>query len=236
MREVVAEIAAAHGARGGCGDHDRRSRRRGDGDATPGTRGSASWAGISILGTTGIVHPYSCSAWIASIHRGIDVCRANGVEHAAACTGSTSEAAVRRLYDLPDIALIDMGDFAGGTLKYLRRHPIAAPHHRRRLRQARQARRRGHGSPFRPQRGRPRAACRSASAASAPTPELAMAARSANTASEILGLAQAAGLPLGDLDRRPRRATRRWPWSTARSPSRSSSSIAAAGSAGRAGF
>ena len=81
--------------------------------------------GISILGTTGVVHPYSCSAWIASIHRGIDVCRANGVEHAAACTGSTSEAAVQRLYGLPDHALIDMGDFAGGTLKYLRRHPIA---------------------------------------------------------------------------------------------------------------
>ena len=52
--------------------------------------------GLSILGTTGIVHPYSCSAWIASIHRGIDVCLANRVAHAAACTGSTSEAGVRR--------------------------------------------------------------------------------------------------------------------------------------------
>ncbi len=82
--------------------------------------------GISILGTTGIVHPYSCSAWIASIHQGIDVCRANGVSHAAACTGSTSEAAIRRLYGLPDFAFIDMGDFAGGTLKYLKQHPL--PH------------------------------------------------------------------------------------------------------------
>jgi cobalt-precorrin-5B (C1)-methyltransferase len=81
--------------------------------------------GLSVLGTTGVVHPYSCSAWIASIHRGIDVCRANGVTHAAACTGSTSEAGVRRLHALPDIAIIDMGDFAGATLKYLRRHPIA---------------------------------------------------------------------------------------------------------------
>src|SRR5439155_9712956 len=80
--------------------------------------------GISILGTTGVVHPYSCSAWIASIHQGIDVCRANGVTHAAACTGSTSESAVRELYRLPDIAIIDMGDFAGGTLKYLKRYPI----------------------------------------------------------------------------------------------------------------
>jgi cobalt-precorrin-5B (C1)-methyltransferase len=80
--------------------------------------------GLSILGTTGIVNPYSCSAWIASIHRGIDVIRAAGLEHAAACTGSTSEAAVARYYELPDFAYIDMGDFAGGVLKYLRHHPI----------------------------------------------------------------------------------------------------------------
>src|SRR5205085_2056487 len=38
--------------------------------------------------------------------------------------GSTSERAVQRLYDLPEAALIDMGDFVGGTLKYLRRHPV----------------------------------------------------------------------------------------------------------------
>jgi cobalt-precorrin-5B (C1)-methyltransferase len=80
--------------------------------------------GISILGTTGIVHPFSCSAWIASIHRGIDVIRAAGQEHAAACTGSTTESAVQQRYDLPDFAFIDMGDFAGGVLKYLRQHPI----------------------------------------------------------------------------------------------------------------
>jgi cobalt-precorrin-5B (C1)-methyltransferase len=80
--------------------------------------------GISILGTTGIVHPFSCSAWIASIHRGIDVIRAAGLEHAAACTGSTTESAVQQRYGLPDFAFIDMGDFAGAVLKYLRQHPI----------------------------------------------------------------------------------------------------------------
>jgi cobalt-precorrin-5B (C1)-methyltransferase len=80
--------------------------------------------GLSILGTTGIVRPFSCSAWIASIHRGIDVARATGLTHVAGCTGATSEAAVRALHGLPEGAMIDMGDFAGGMLKYLRRHPV----------------------------------------------------------------------------------------------------------------
>jgi cobalt-precorrin-5B (C1)-methyltransferase len=80
--------------------------------------------GLSILGTTGIVVPYSCAAWIASIHQGIDVARAAGLSHIAGATGATSEAAVRKLYGLPDMALIDMGDFVGGMLKYLRRHPL----------------------------------------------------------------------------------------------------------------
>ncbi len=80
--------------------------------------------GLSILGTTGIVRPFSCAAWIASIHRGIDVARADGVSHVAGCTGSTSEATVQALHQLPDHAMLDMGDFAGGMMKYLRRHPV----------------------------------------------------------------------------------------------------------------
>lgn len=80
--------------------------------------------GLSVLGTTGVVVPYSCAAWIHSIHRGIDVARAEGLAHVAGATGATSEAAVQRLHGLPDHALIDMGDFAGGMLKYLRRHPV----------------------------------------------------------------------------------------------------------------
>jgi cobalt-precorrin-5B (C1)-methyltransferase len=80
--------------------------------------------GLSILGTTGIVVPYSCAAWIASIQRGIDVARAAGIAHIAGATGASSEAAVRKFYDLPEIALIDMGDFVGGMLKYARAHPV----------------------------------------------------------------------------------------------------------------
>ncbi|PWJ20354.1 cobalt-precorrin-5B (C(1))-methyltransferase [Jannaschia seohaensis] len=80
--------------------------------------------GLSILGTTGIVRPFSCAAWIASIHRGVDVARAAGLTHVAGCTGATSERVVQALHGLPDHAMLDMGDFAGGMLKYLARHPV----------------------------------------------------------------------------------------------------------------
>ncbi|MER6047642.1 cobalt-precorrin-5B (C(1))-methyltransferase [Streptomyces sp. NPDC001793] len=80
--------------------------------------------GLSILGTTGIVVPYSCSAWIDSIRRGVDVARAAGRRHVAGCTGSTSEKVVVALHHLPEDALLDMGDFAGAVLKYIRRHPV----------------------------------------------------------------------------------------------------------------
>jgi cobalt-precorrin-5B (C1)-methyltransferase len=80
--------------------------------------------GLSILGTTGVVVPYSCSAWIDSIRRGVDVARAAGHRHVAGCTGSTSERVAAELYGLPDDALLDMGDFVGAVLKYVRRHPV----------------------------------------------------------------------------------------------------------------
>lgn len=80
--------------------------------------------GLSILGTTGIVRPFSCAAYIASIHQSVDVARANGVEHVACCTGGSSEALARARYGLDDMALIEMGDLIGGVLKYLKRHPV----------------------------------------------------------------------------------------------------------------
>ena len=124
--------------------------------------------GLSILGTTGIVVPYSCASWIHSIHRGIDVARAAGLAHIAAATGTTSERAVQQLYDLPDHALIDMGDFVGGTLKYLRAPPGRAADHRRRICQARQARRRASRSAFGEKPRRCRALARMLGRAAAP--------------------------------------------------------------------
>lgn len=124
MTEVVEALAASGGR--GCTDIEIEISIP-DGEALA----AKTWnprlgivGGLSILGTTGVVHPFSCSAWIHSIHRGIDVAAATGLSHVAACTGSTSEAAVARLHDLPEIAFLDMGDFAGGLLKYLRAHPL----------------------------------------------------------------------------------------------------------------
>lgn len=154
--------------------------------------------GLSILGTTGVVVPYSCSAWIHSIHRGIDVARAAGLTHLAAAAGSTSEAAVRALHDLPDTALIDMGDFVAGTLKYLRRHPVP------RLTVAA-----GIGKLAKLAQGaldlhsarstldRPRLAA-TIHCAGGP-PDLAALAARANTANEVQLAAATAGFPLADL-------------------------------------
>ena len=123
MRDAIAEVAGATG-------------RAGDAEIEVAIPGGAALAaktlngrlgivgGLSILGTTGIVVPYSCSAWIHSIHRGIDVARAGGLVHIAGATGAASEAAIQKLYGLPEIALIDMGDFVGGMLKYVRAHPL----------------------------------------------------------------------------------------------------------------
>ena len=80
--------------------------------------------GLSILGTTGIVRPFSCSAWIASIHQGIDVASANGVEHIAASTGNSSEEAIKQFYQLDEMALIEMGDFSGAVLKHLKKAAV----------------------------------------------------------------------------------------------------------------
>jgi cobalt-precorrin-5B (C1)-methyltransferase len=131
MRDAVAAVArAAGGAAGGPPDRevDLVVEISVDGGEELARR---TWnprlgilGGLSILGTTGIVVPYSCSAWIDSIRRGIDVARAAGRQHVAGCTGSTSERVVAELHGLPEDALLDMGDFAGAVLKYLRRHPV----------------------------------------------------------------------------------------------------------------
>ncbi|MFQ5958726.1 MAG: cobalt-precorrin-5B (C(1))-methyltransferase, partial [Alphaproteobacteria bacterium] len=197
MAEAVAALAAEHGAAG-------------DVEITlsiPGGEAIArrTWnprlgivGGLSILGTTGVVVPYSCSSWIHSIHRGIDVARAVGLDHVAGSTGSTSEGAVKRMYGLDDPALIDMGDFAGGMLKYLRAHPvpwvtIAGGFGKLSKLAA------GHMDLHSSRSQVDFAALAEDFAGLGGAPELVGQARAANTANQVLALAQATGLPLADL-------------------------------------
>ena len=75
--------------------------------------------GISILGKTGIVRPYSTAAFKVSIAQGIDVARAAGLAAVVLTTGGESEKfAMRILSDLPETTFVQMGDFVGWTLRY----------------------------------------------------------------------------------------------------------------------
>lgn len=123
MRGVVEALATAHGASGDVAIEISVDKGEEIARHTWNPR-LGILDGLSILGTTGIVVPYSCSAWIDSIHRGIDVAAAVGLTHVAGCTGSTSEQVAIREHALTEQAMLDMGDFAGAVLKYLRRHPL----------------------------------------------------------------------------------------------------------------
>ena len=72
--------------------------------------------GISILGTTGIVQPYSNSSYIASVTQGIDVAWANGQRHLVLNAGAKSERLTRKLFCLPEICFIQYGNFVGEAL------------------------------------------------------------------------------------------------------------------------
>ncbi|MFD4535316.1 cobalt-precorrin-5B (C(1))-methyltransferase [Kitasatospora sp. NPDC058397] len=205
IRDAVAEVAAAHGGSGDVVveisvDHGEEIAR-------------STWnprlgilGGLSILGTTGIVVPYSCSAWIDSIRRGVDVARAAGRTHVAGCTGSTSEKVAVAVHGLPEDALLDMGDFAGAVLKYLKRHPVprltiaggfaklsklAAGHLD--LHSARSQVDKGYLAELARRGGADGA--------------LAEAVAAANTGLEAVQLCRAAGVPLGDLVAEAARAT-----------------------------
>ncbi|MHB8576355.1 MAG: cobalt-precorrin-5B (C(1))-methyltransferase [Dehalococcoidia bacterium] len=79
--------------------------------------------GISILGTTGIVRPFSTAAYRASVGQGIDVTAANGQSTVVLSTGGRSERFAQQLLCLPDVCYVEMGEFTGFALKRAaRRH------------------------------------------------------------------------------------------------------------------
>lgn len=74
--------------------------------------------GLSILGTSGIVKPYSASSYIASIEQGIDVAVANGIDELVINSGARSEKYLRTKFpDLTEQSFIHYGNWIGETLK-----------------------------------------------------------------------------------------------------------------------
>ncbi len=73
--------------------------------------------GISILGTTGVVQPFSTAAWRASVNVSIDVAAANRLSHMVISAGTQSEEFAKRRLALPDMAYVNVGIFTGAALK-----------------------------------------------------------------------------------------------------------------------
>ncbi|MFN8076223.1 MAG: cobalt-precorrin-5B (C(1))-methyltransferase [Kineosporiaceae bacterium] len=73
--------------------------------------------GISILGTTGVVRPFSTASWRASVVQAVQVMAAQGESTLVLCTGGRTEAAaMAMLPDLPEGCFVEVGDFTGAAL------------------------------------------------------------------------------------------------------------------------
>jgi cobalt-precorrin-5B (C1)-methyltransferase len=82
--------------------------------------------GISILGTTGIVRPFSTASWRASVEQAVAVMAAQQVPTLVLATGGRTErAAVRLLPDLPPVAFVEVGDFTGAALRRAVEHGLS---------------------------------------------------------------------------------------------------------------
>ncbi len=74
--------------------------------------------GISILGTTGIVRPFSTASWRASVEQAVSVMAAQGEHTVVLCTGGrTEKGAMSLLPDLPEVCFVEVGDFTGAALR-----------------------------------------------------------------------------------------------------------------------
>jgi cobalt-precorrin-5B (C1)-methyltransferase len=74
--------------------------------------------GISILGTTGVVRPFSTESWRASVVQAVSVMAAQGEPTVVLATGGrTEKAAMRMLPDLPEVCFVEVGDFTGAALR-----------------------------------------------------------------------------------------------------------------------
>lgn len=81
--------------------------------------------GISILGTTGIVHPYSTAAFRASVVQGVEVAAKQQLDTIVLTTGGRTEKfTMRELPQLEPACFVQMGDFLGPALDAAQTHAI----------------------------------------------------------------------------------------------------------------
>jgi len=80
--------------------------------------------GISILGTSGIVIPFSTASYAASIRQNLDVAIAMGNDTVVLTTGGRSEDFAKKIVDLPEHCFVQMGDFSGYTIQQCSRKNI----------------------------------------------------------------------------------------------------------------
>jgi cobalt-precorrin-5B (C1)-methyltransferase len=82
--------------------------------------------GISILGTTGIVRPFSTASWRASVEQAVAVLAAQGGEVLVLCTGGRTEKGAMALFSgLAESSFVEVGDFTGAALRQAARGGIA---------------------------------------------------------------------------------------------------------------
>ncbi|NYI04147.1 cobalt-precorrin-5B (C(1))-methyltransferase [Allostreptomyces psammosilenae] len=81
--------------------------------------------GISILGTTGIVRPFSTASWRSSVEQAVSVAAAQRAPAVVLCTGGRTErGAMDALPQLPEVSFIEVGDFTGAALRRAVEHGV----------------------------------------------------------------------------------------------------------------
>ncbi|WP_130492946.1 cobalt-precorrin-5B (C(1))-methyltransferase [Motilibacter rhizosphaerae] len=120
IRQAVEEVVGDRGARVVVSVPEGELMARKTTNARLGILG-----GISILGTTGIVRPFSTASWRASVEQAVSVMAAQGETTLVLVTGGrTEKGAMALLPELPEVCFVEVGDFTGAALRRARENSL----------------------------------------------------------------------------------------------------------------